>query len=72
MNEVAVHRAQLVLGWKTFFCGHTTLVFLPSHLDQLSLLFLAGWENEYQTRAVTLYGWGGNRMSGFTLANATA
>ena len=60
INEVDVRRARLVLGWVTVFGGHTTLVSLPRHLGQLSLLPSVGRENEYWPRAVTLCGWGGN------------
>ena len=60
VNEVAVRRARLVLGWATVFGEHTTLVSLPSHLSQLSLLPSVGRENEYQPRAMTFCGWGGN------------
>ena len=50
INEIAVRRARLVglLGWVTVFGGHTTLVSLPSHLSQLSLLPSVGRENEYR------------------------
>ena len=50
INEVVVRRARLVLGWVTIFGGHTTLVYLPSHLGQLSLLPPAGRENEYRPK----------------------
>ena len=60
INKVAVRRDRLVLGWVTVFGRHTTLVSLPSHLGQLSLLPSVGRENEYQPRAVTFCGWGGN------------
>ena len=60
INEVAVRRARLVLGWVTVFGGHATLVSLLSHLGQLSLLPSVGRENEYQPKAVTFCGWGGN------------
>ena len=42
INEVALRRARLVLGW--VIGGHTTLVSLPSHLGQLSLLPSVGRE----------------------------
>ena len=38
INDVAVRRARLVLGWVTVFGGYTTLVSLPSLSGQLSLL----------------------------------
>ena len=57
INEVAVRRTRLVLGWVTVFGGHTTLVSLPSHLGQLSLLPLVGQENEYRPTAVTFCEW---------------
>ena len=57
VNEVAVRRAQLVLGWVTVFGGHTTLVPLPSHPDQLRLLPSAGREMSTRQMAVMLRGW---------------
>ena len=60
INEAAVRQARLVLGWVTVFGGHTTMVSLPNHLGQLSLLPSVGRENENQPRAVTFCGWGGN------------
>ena len=38
INEAAVRQARLVLGWVTVLGGLATLVSLPSHQDQLSLL----------------------------------
>ena len=46
INEVAVRRVRLVLGWVTVFGGLSSLVSLPSHLGQLSLLPSVGRENE--------------------------
>ena len=61
INEVAVRRARLVLGWVTSSTViPCSLVSLPSHLGQLSLLPSVGRENEYRPRAVTFCGWGGN------------
>ena len=42
------------------FDGHTSLVSLPSHLGQLSLLPSVGRKNEYRPKAVMFCGWGGN------------
>ena len=50
VSEVAVRRARLVLGLVTVFDGHTTLVSLPIHPSQLSLLPSAEWENEYRPK----------------------
>jgi len=44
INGVAVRRARLVLRWATIFGGHTTLLSLPSHQGQLSLLSSEGQE----------------------------
>ena len=45
INEVAVRRVQLVVGWVTVFDRHTTLVSLASHPGQLSLRWTG---NEYR------------------------
>ena len=44
INEVAVRRVRLVLGWVTVFGRHTTVVSLSSHPGQLSLLPSPGRE----------------------------
>ena len=56
INEVTLRLSRLVLGWMTVFGGHTTLVSLPSHLGQLSLLHSVGPEMSTSQRAAMLCG----------------
>ena len=58
INKVAVRWARLVLGWVTVFDVHNTLVSLPSHPGQLSLMFSAEREMSTGQRTMTLCGWG--------------
>ena len=54
INDVALRRARLVLGWVTVLGGHTTLVSLPIHPDQLRLLPSAGREMSKSDDALRL------------------
>ena len=68
-NKVALWRSCLVTGWVTVIGRHTTLVSLPSHPGQLSLLPSAGPEMNICQRVVMLCIWG--VMQAFSRTNSS-
>jgi len=57
INEVALRRARLVLGWVTRLRRTNHLSISPSHPGQLSLLPSVGREISTSQSAVILCGW---------------